>query len=397
MFQNKMEYKKLAIISDDLTGAMDSSGYLAAKGFNASVVFNPNSLPDTDSVAINTDSRDDSPSNARIKIANASRKIGLRKIYKKIDSTLRGHIGVELESMMDSMNIYRVLVAPAFPDTGKTTVGGTMLVDGLPIHKSSFSKDPTNPVFQSHIPTLLSESMRYSVDTLSLDVISKGTNAIRHHMKTSTHNILVCDAMEQKHLQSIADAASNAYGKWIICGSGGLAREMGVMMDSRFSDRAICFDSKIGISLIVIGSLHERTILQLRHLQDSRDIPFLTPSAIANFHDVKTSIVITSVNNSYFKNKEHCVAKSLAKSTDSILNDRCTGLFLSGGSTAAAVLGNLQPDHITLVGEVEPGIPAGKIVGGKADGLRIVTKAGGFGSTDSILNALEYLENGSLD
>ena len=69
-----MEYKKLAIISDDLTGAMDSSGYLAAKGFNASVVFNLNSIPDTDSVAINTDSRDDSPSNARIKIANASRK-----------------------------------------------------------------------------------------------------------------------------------------------------------------------------------------------------------------------------------------------------------------------------------------------------------------------------------
>ncbi|MEE2884815.1 MAG: four-carbon acid sugar kinase family protein [Chloroflexota bacterium] len=392
-----MEYNKLAIISDDLTGAMDSSGSLAAKGFNSSVIFNLNSIPDTDSVAVSTDSRDGSASNARIKVADASRKIGPRIIYKKIDSTLRGHIGIELKSMMDSMKIHKVLVAPAFPDTGKTTINGTMLVNGFPVHKSSFANDPTNPVSQSHIPTLLAGSMQYSVDTLSLDVISKGSNTIRNHMRTNSHNILVCDAIEQKHLQSIADAISNVGEKWIICGSGGLAREMGVMLGTKFSDKAICFNPRSGTSLIVIGSLHEKTVLQFQSLQNSRDIPVLTPSSVDNFSSLKTSIVITSVNDKYLKNKENSVAKSLAKATASALDNMCTGLFLSGGSTAAAVLGNLQPDHISLVGEVEPGVPAGNIIGGKADGLRVVTKAGGFGSTDAILNALRYLEHGTLN
>ena len=391
-----MEFNKLAIISDDLTGAMDSSGYLAAKGINSSVIFNLDSIPDTDSVAVSTDSRTGSASDARMKVTHASRKIGLRNIYKKIDSTLRGHIGIELKSLMDSMNIHRALVAPAFPDTGKTTIAGTMLTDGVPIHKSSFAKDPTNPVSQAHIPTLLSRSMQYSVGTLSLDVTSKGSNAIQNQMRANTHNILVCDAREQKHLQSIAEAAASVGEKWIICGSGGLAREMGVMLDTKASDKTASFHSWSGSSLIIIGSLHERTILQLQKLQASRGMPVLSPLSLENFHGVNTSIVITSVNDKYLDNKENAVAESLAKATTMALDNRYTGLFLSGGSTAVAVLENLHPHHISLVGEVEPGVPAGKIIGGKADGLRIVTKAGGFGSADTILNALDYLENGTL-
>ena len=32
--------------------------------------------------------------------------------------------------------------------------------------------------------------------------------------------------------------------------------------------------------------------------------------------------------------------------------------------------------------EIEPGVPLGEIVGGSLGGLKIVTKAGGFGSPD---------------
>ncbi|MDA1349117.1 MAG: hypothetical protein O3A47_09680, partial [Chloroflexi bacterium] len=72
------------------------------------------------------------------------------------------------------------------------------------------------------------------------------------------------------------------------------------------------------------------------------------------------------------------------------------GLFLCGGDIAAEVCKKLRVAEVRLVGEVQPGVPAGRVVGGPGDGLRIVTKAGGFGSPDAIVASLSYLEDGTL-
>lgn len=44
-------------------------------------------------------------------------------MYKKIDSTLRGNIGVELDAVIDALNISTVIIAPVFPKNGRITVG----------------------------------------------------------------------------------------------------------------------------------------------------------------------------------------------------------------------------------------------------------------------------------
>ena len=58
---------------------------------------------------------------------------------------------------------------------------------------------------------------------------------------------------------------------------------------------------------------------------------------------------------------------------------RTTALVLVGGDGAAAVLDRLDADGITIDGAIVPGCPTGIVVGGPADGLRLVTKSGGFG------------------
>jgi uncharacterized protein YgbK (DUF1537 family) len=64
---------------------------------------------------------------------------------------------------------------------------------------------------------------------------------------------------------------------------------------------------------------------------------------------------------------------------------RPAGLFLSGGDTAQAVLERLNTRAIRLECEVLSGLVRGSIIGGRMDGLAVVTKAGAFGPPDALL------------
>ena len=66
-------------------------------------------------------------------------------------------------------------------------------------------------------------------------------------------------------------------------------------------------------------------------------------------------------------------------------------LILTGGETAQAVCHALQATGVQIIGEPESGIPYGRLIGGTAPGLSVVTKAGGFGQPDSLINLIDFL------
>jgi uncharacterized protein YgbK (DUF1537 family) len=74
---------------------------------------------------------------------------------------------------------------------------------------------------------------------------------------------------------------------------------------------------------------------------------------------------------------------------------RPDALVLTGGDTARAVLGALGGRGIALVSELLPGVPLGRIVGGELDGVTVVTKAGGFGRPDTLVDVQRYLQEAS--
>ena len=61
---------------------------------------------------------------------------------------------------------------------------------------------------------------------------------------------------------------------------------------------------------------------------------------------------------------------------------------LTGGATARAVLGALGIREFRLLGEVEPGVPFGVAT----DGTLVCTKAGGFGSADTLARCVRRLK-----
>jgi uncharacterized protein YgbK (DUF1537 family) len=64
---------------------------------------------------------------------------------------------------------------------------------------------------------------------------------------------------------------------------------------------------------------------------------------------------------------------------------------LTGGDIAGATCKVLNGKGIRVIGEVEDGLPYGKLFGGLFDGLPLVTKAGAFGTEQALVKALQTL------
>lgn len=68
------------------------------------------------------------------------------------------------------------------------------------------------------------------------------------------------------------------------------------------------------------------------------------------------------------------------------------GLILIGGDTAIKLYRNLAAAAIRIEGEVQPGVPHGRWVGGRLNEQPVVTKAGAFGQADTLTKAVAFLK-----
>src|SRR5690625_4072058 len=119
--------RMIVIIEDDLTGANDSGVKLTEKGINTSVFFDiPSDEVSLDNgIVIDTNSRALSKEDAISVTKQAGeylKQAGYPYIYKKMDSTLRGHVGAELQTLYKVFKPEFTFIAPAFPALGRTTI-----------------------------------------------------------------------------------------------------------------------------------------------------------------------------------------------------------------------------------------------------------------------------------
>ena len=66
-------------------------------------------------------------------------------------------------------------------------------------------------------------------------------------------------------------------------------------------------------------------------------------------------------------------------------------LGLIGGDGARAALGRLDASAIRIVDTMLEGIPLGIVLGGRANGMPVFTKAGGFGAEDALVRVVERI------
>lgn len=73
-----------------------------------------------------------------------------------------------------------------------------------------------------------------------------------------------------------------------------------------------------------------------------------------------------------------------------------SGFVLTGGDIAYRTCLHLGVEALQIVSEVEEGIPLSVIIGGLADKLLVVTKAGAFGNRFSLVHAVEKIYKTTL-
>lgn len=447
-----MEKPLYAVIADDLTGAGDTGVQFARAGLRTRALigaWSVHAVQGADVVVINTESRALEPEEAYERIARTAaelRAAGAIPIYKKIDSTMRGRVGAELDALLDMFGLDMAIVSPAFPDNGRTLIGGYLLVSGQPVARTAIGRDPVAPVRESHVPTLLASQTRRSVRHIGLQVVEAGAERLCTALGAARQpggSVVVIDAVSDGDLEVIVEAASmlengsfvthagsvanGRKGGVVLVGSAGLARPLARRLRAGLRRHLGTSREARRIVLVVVGSVNPVSREQLAWLTSQQDtlVVHLDVNAALQGgdawqqakHSVRQVVgraategrvlVLTTrgdpadVEAARRAGSAHGlgavevarrIAEALAEVAAGALDRlKVAGVVLTGGDTARAFLGRLGAAGIDLISEVQPGIPAGTLNSGRRPGLWVITKAGGFGSREALALAVEYL------
>jgi uncharacterized protein YgbK (DUF1537 family) len=393
---------RVAVIADDLTGAADTGVQLTRAGYRTAVAFREASLSSTedfDAVVFDTDSRTISRDSAAKRVAEAGRKArDARIVYKKIDSTLRGQVSAEISAALDATGRRRVIVAPAFPAAGRTTVDGVQLVHGVPVHETEMRNDPRTPVREGHLPTLLAKSFP-SIEVLSVEDLADPAKARR---TIESARCIVADAARDVDLENLVRAAPDP-SELLWTGSAGLALAFGgVYPGPHAGEVSVVSAHPCRGVLVVVGSLSGVAREQLRRLvgeygdvaapvdaNRSGAVERAVKAARRALSDGACAVVHSPEKRSA-SGRPGPVVGTLAEVVRRLSREKLfDALVLTGGSTAVRVARRLGASGIKLEGEVEPGVPVGALIGPRP--YTVVTKAGGFGGPYTLVGVVKML------
>lgn len=419
-----MEFAGL-VVADDLTGAMDTGNEFAGRGYATTVALDGEVRdPDATVAVVDTDSRYSSASAAARAVAAAVESHPADVVYKKVDSTLRGNLVAEIDAAVSAAGADLAVVAPAFPANGRTTEDGVHRVNGTPVTETAAGQDPEKGVRTARLPALL-ESSAYPVVHLPLDRVADGSAAVATALADAVNRhgtaVVACDATRDDHLAAVAAGAVESGRDVVYVGSAGLARHVDVPGGKRDASREIGRRPHAPSRVLgVAGSTNPTTVEQVeavarevrvdldlrRSVLDSTGAADEAAERCLGLLREEGTALLTTVcadpDAALQAGRERGVPEREVRSRISRTLGRTvrrvhrnvgvTGLFLTGGAVAHDVLGALGTDGIELTGEsVGAGVPLGRLGGGEADGVPVVTKAGAFGDPGTIPNCLASL------
>lgn len=390
-----------AILADDLTGAADTGVEFARAGWRTRALgpgWLPAELAGAEVVVIDTASRGLGPAAAYGAVRQAAAALaaaGAQLLYKKIDSTLRGPLGAELDAVLDALAAAGgpalAVVCPAFPAAGRTLAGGVLYVHGVPVAQTASGRDPITPVSESRLPALLAQTALTGRRPVALCGAAE-----RWAERLPAGGLAVVDAGSEDDLARIVQAALACTPPPLLAGSAGLARPLAVALARAHGKAAPAGENGPAVEdavqpggaggaavLVVCGSLHPAARAQAAVLAaqiEAGALPcpctlLMTPAALAGAATAP--------------------AQALAGEALAWLQAQAAaGLVVTGGDTLVSLLGALGAGGIDLERALAPGLPLGRVSGGPWHGLRVASKAGGFGDAGILVRAVRAVGGG---
>lgn len=392
----------LTILADDLTGACDTGALFTGRGPVAVAISPANPAVAQEVLVLDTESRSLPPSAAARRVEEAltalpsARRGG--QVFKKIDSTLRGSVGAEVEALLQTTGAPSALVCPAFPAEGRTVAERVLNAHGYPVHQTPLGRDPDFRGTTSDVVEILQAQVNRPVSWLSLGEIRERPGALAAVLSHTRKAIVVADAETDEDLERLADAALSAAPAPVLVGSAGLARAAALRMG--YAAPSVRLPDG-GPWLIVAGSFHPATQAQIAALE-AAGVSGARPARDLSLSEEAVASIKASLNSDRpafltvapppappvlvdrrrtGSALAHVVCRVLAETSPTVL-------VLVGGETAAAVCQALKAELIEIAGAPRPGLALGRLRGGNTDRCVLLTKAGGFGPPDLLLSLL---------
>jgi len=434
--------KRCLIIADDLTGGADTGAQFAKRGLNTLLISPKDSTSidftkylKKDALVINADSRGLSYDKAFRLVSGLLKTYDQRHfsiIYKKIDSTLRGNIGYEIDAILKETNISLSFMAPSYPEQRRTLVGGIMMVGERPVALTEAAHDTASPVHESRVYTLLEHQSSHKIGRIDLTEVASGPERLKKAVKKERkkgNRIIIFDAFSRQDLTNIADVAFCMDKIPLFVGSAGLAEEVAKKL-SPSKARKICKTIHRKVKpfkhiFIISGSISSVAHEQLKMVEQNKriatfqlsksfmvsgnkrrqtqgdNLSSMIGNSLAKGHATLKTYPKRLISKGlidaqiYLEIKKTLGQIALSALEKSKVDTHDLALILTGGDTALSVLDLLRSDGVEIEGELLEGMTKGHLIGGDWDGLTIVTKAGGFGKEDGLKKIMEILETGS--
>ena len=420
----------LLILADDLTGMADCAARCVHAGLAARIVLEPPTLPlEAGVTALTSDSRHLPPGEAARRVHDLVAPLrGLPGIvwYKKIDSTLRGNLGAELDAMLDALGALHAVICPAFPAQRRGLRAGWLMTD----------PGVASPV---HLPTLLAQQSCRPVAAITLEEVRAGVERLAERMRPVEAPLIVVDGLNEDDLATIVRATARALPDALLCGSAGLAGRLttetrrhgggdrtqkaegrrqqteGSGPETSRGQEAEGRRQKAegrrqkaadgGQVLFVVGSGSSVARRQIAYLRQHCQVEAIEIEPgyasrltfhVSRFtHHILLHLPEPGPDIALDGSRARACAGMLADAAEAIIvRARPARLVLVGGDTAMAVLRRHGIARLTVLREVLPGIPLA--VGSDRAGYdyAVVLKAGNHGDEATLATILQMTESG---
>ena len=427
----------VGIIADDLTGANDTALQFKLNGADTNILLNENVSEIQEHIpqawAISTESRNGTPACAFDKVKKAielfTDKINPDFFYKKIDSTVRGNIAVEVISALEALDWDAAVIMPAFPSEGRTTVGGYQLLNGTPIERTEMAADPHSPITESHLPSMmkhqLGENLENLVGLIELKTVLDGAGPILRKINELIEDgkrIIIVDSVSDTDIKQTVLAVQKSEYKILPVGNAAAAKvlsniwfpnENGIDRNIKvpkmpkfivsgsathitadqikaleknciYSEKSKIYE--LDMDTIMLGVQDEFVDRIVQDLSNTGIVLVHTSNLFKNFNGFDSASINVELTKSGLANM---ITDYLAELTSAVLSKICAILITLGGETSYKCCDALGVCQLSLVDEVLPAIALSKNV----DSTQyIVTKSGNLGKETTIMDILRYFE-----
>lgn len=392
-------------IADDLTGAALVGGKLANVGLKAVVATSVDHAADLVTspsyrsavIGICTDTRNLDPRSARERAEAAVSALaasGRRRVFKFVDSTLRGQVGVELAAIHRALGARDCLVMPGTPSAGRTVSGGVVLVEGRPASHSPLldnevlARLPSSDVVQLFSVPGVAAAKSVAMEEWARDEFwTRLDRAVLASGMLSFEVLDAPDAASFVHVQRFLETTPRTRALDLICGSVGLAEVWVELLQREIAPEGASqgdsqpdqlttppFDDASPV-LVVNGSASPAALAQVDHLRrrgmrvacwpqradDDKAATELLAAELAGalLSDNSAALTVpppTSGGPGLDPDSARCLPGQIARVVGRLFTSesgpaRCR-LVLVGGMTAAAILERLGVRNLAPVREV---------------------------------------------